>query len=461
MPIFSSKQKPADKAQSFTSTKPSQRSSASREKTKTFIQPQSHLEAPGGFFAKDTEDPSTFRGGIFSHDFSKIPVYAKGSAKPQAKLMINALGDAYKHDTVDRDQDRHLHLVMQEGFAGDARPLPHFERIQSAFGPVHDLSNIRAHTDLAAEQATRRLSAFAFTLGSEIAFRGKPDVHLAAHEAAHVVQQRSGIQFLAGVESKGAWERHADAVADRVVQGRSAVDLLAPFTASTRPERVHVQFQKTPKADNQSSRPKDLDLDELAKWPDQALDAWSTLNDSERILVTLAISVRYGSEFAKLFQSEARLQQHKQSVNYYYGPGITWITPKKLSSGGFRLAQRDSVHEWWVHPKGDIVTRRWDQTVPTPDWKSSDSASPVQETKPTAPIPEVSPTPPDRNPPSDEACMEIQRLSDAICENANRICRIANELGDDEAAQASCQRAQRSCKDAQERAGTCSSPLTP
>jgi hypothetical protein len=56
---------------------------------------------------------------------------------------------------------------------------------------------------------------------------GAPSVHTAAHEAAHVVQQRGGVQLKGGVGETGdAYERHADTVADAVVAGRSAEDLL-------------------------------------------------------------------------------------------------------------------------------------------------------------------------------------------------------------------------------------------
>jgi len=50
-----------------------------------------------------------------------------------------------------------------------------------------------------------------------------------AHEAAHVIQQRGGVQLKGGVGEAGdAYERQADEVADRVVQGESAEELLGP-----------------------------------------------------------------------------------------------------------------------------------------------------------------------------------------------------------------------------------------
>jgi hypothetical protein len=60
-----------------------------------------------------------------------------------------------------------------------------------------------------------------------MAFAGSPDIHTAAHEAAHVVQQRADLHLKDEVGEAGdAYERHADAVADQVVRGRSAEALL-------------------------------------------------------------------------------------------------------------------------------------------------------------------------------------------------------------------------------------------
>jgi hypothetical protein len=60
-----------------------------------------------------------------------------------------------------------------------------------------------------------------------VAFARSPDLHTAAHEAAHVVQQRGGVQLKGGVGEAGdSHERHADAVADLVVQGKSSESLL-------------------------------------------------------------------------------------------------------------------------------------------------------------------------------------------------------------------------------------------
>jgi Domain of unknown function (DUF4157) len=78
-------------------------------------------------------------------------------------------------------------------------------------------------------------SARAYATGDQVAFAAQPDLHTAAHEAAHVMQQRGGVQLKGGLGLEGdEHEAHADAVADRVVRGEPAADLLAryPFGGS-------------------------------------------------------------------------------------------------------------------------------------------------------------------------------------------------------------------------------------
>lgn len=85
----------------------------------------------------------------------------------------------------------------------------------------------------AAATASRAIGAIAYATGNHVAFAGAPDLHTAAHEAAHVVQQRGGVQLKGGVGEPGdAYEQHVDAVADEVVAGRSAENLLDRLTGS-------------------------------------------------------------------------------------------------------------------------------------------------------------------------------------------------------------------------------------
>ncbi len=112
------------------------------------------------------------------------------------------------------------------GVRGGGSALPHADSIQEAFGH-HDVSDVTAHAGGDAAEACQAMGATAFASGSDVAFGGTPDLHTAAHEAAHVVQQRAGVQLDGGVGRSGdRYERHADAVADAVARGESAEGLL-------------------------------------------------------------------------------------------------------------------------------------------------------------------------------------------------------------------------------------------
>jgi hypothetical protein len=113
--------------------------------------------------------------------------------------------------------------LAQEGLSGGSQPLPYLDQIQHAFGP-HDVSGVAAHVGGPAAAASEAIGARAYATGGEVAFREAPDLHTAAHEAAHVVQQRDGVSLKGEVGADGdAYEQHADRVADLVVAGKSAV----------------------------------------------------------------------------------------------------------------------------------------------------------------------------------------------------------------------------------------------
>ncbi len=119
-----------------------------------------------------------------------------------------------------------VHATANKGVSGSGGGIPHGDKIQAAFGS-HDVSGVQAHTDSAASAANEQMGSQAFAKGEHVAFKGSPDLHTAAHEAAHVVQQRQGVNLQGGVGKSGdSYERNADAVADAVVQGKSAEGLL-------------------------------------------------------------------------------------------------------------------------------------------------------------------------------------------------------------------------------------------
>lgn len=122
---------------------------------------------------------------------------------------------------------RSIGVTASQGVSGTGGKLPHFDRIQSSFGPSHDLSGVQAHVGGKAARAAADIGAEAYATGNAVAFASAPDLHTAAHEAAHVVQQRAGVSLTEGVGQSGdRYEQNADAVADAVVAGRAAAPLL-------------------------------------------------------------------------------------------------------------------------------------------------------------------------------------------------------------------------------------------
>jgi hypothetical protein len=118
------------------------------------------------------------------------------------------------------------------GVAGANEPLPHLEEIQAAFG-AHDIGHVRAAIGGDADHAAAAINARAYAVGDRVAFRSAPDLHLAAHEATHVVQQQAGIARSDGMDHPGdELEQQADAVADAVVAGRSVEGLLGALRSA-------------------------------------------------------------------------------------------------------------------------------------------------------------------------------------------------------------------------------------
>ena len=119
-----------------------------------------------------------------------------------------------------------VHASAQRGIATAASPLPHAEMVQRLFGR-HDVSGIKAHTCADAAASAGAMGAKAYATGDHVVLGGGADLHTVAHEAAHIVQQRGGVQLKGSVGEEGdAYERQADEVANLVVQGKSAEEVL-------------------------------------------------------------------------------------------------------------------------------------------------------------------------------------------------------------------------------------------
>jgi Domain of unknown function (DUF4157) len=127
------------------------------------------------------------------------------------------------------DETEDVHAAASRGIATPTTAMPYAERIQQSFGPGFDIAGIRAHVG---GDSAAAMGATAFAAGNHVVFDAAPDLHTAAHEAAHVFQQAHGVSLSGGVGQVGdAYERHADAVADRVVAGASAAALLGELAA--------------------------------------------------------------------------------------------------------------------------------------------------------------------------------------------------------------------------------------
>jgi hypothetical protein len=117
---------------------------------------------------------------------------------------------------------------------GSGSPLPKEIQTQATRTLQHNFDNVRIHTDAKADSLSRSIQARAFTIGSDIFFKGgvfspnsKPGRETLIHELTHVVQQ-------AGTHSSGrlklgpvgnAMEREADHMGKKAastVQGKSA-----------------------------------------------------------------------------------------------------------------------------------------------------------------------------------------------------------------------------------------------
>ncbi len=154
------------------------------------------------------------------------PAAAAEPPAPDASPVQHRLAAHDVARSEDADASADVSRAAARGVRGASERLPHHDAIQASFGR-HEVGGIQAFVGGAAAEATQAMGAEAYASGNAVAFGAAPDLHTAAHEAAHVVQQRGGVQLKGGVGEAGdPYEQHADAVADRVVAGQSAESLL-------------------------------------------------------------------------------------------------------------------------------------------------------------------------------------------------------------------------------------------
>ena len=121
-----------------------------------------------------------------------------------------------------------IHRRADAALSGSGSAFPHARRIQQSFGH-HGIQHFRAHLDTKAQALTKASRAKGMTKGTRSAFANpSPSLHTAAHEAAHAkVFELSHVRLPGNVGAVGdPHEQLADSIADRVVRGHSAADLL-------------------------------------------------------------------------------------------------------------------------------------------------------------------------------------------------------------------------------------------
>lgn len=121
--------------------------------------------------------------------------------------------------------------------------MPFAPEIQASFGPAFNIGGIDAQVGGQAGKDADAMNAKGFAAGNRVGFSGSPDLHTAAHEAAHVFQQRQGIQLTGNGVSDGPYERHADRVADAVVRGEDASPILSEMGSAQGTGRGGLQFK--------------------------------------------------------------------------------------------------------------------------------------------------------------------------------------------------------------------------
>ena len=147
-----------------------------------------------------------------------------GNSAMGNRAFLQFVGGLYR-----QRQHTNTHGIVAKGVQDPGKPMTHLSAIQQAFGH-HDVSSMREHTGPGAKTSLESLGAKGFSSNGHMAFAGIPDLYTQAHEAAHGVQQTGlgdGLQLKGGIGEAGdRYERHADTVAEKVVQGESAEALL-------------------------------------------------------------------------------------------------------------------------------------------------------------------------------------------------------------------------------------------
>src|SRR5215216_703430 len=278
--------------------------------------------------------------------------------------------------------------IVHEVLRAPGQPLDSATRgfMEPRFG--HDFSQVRVHTDAKAAQSARAVNALAYTVGHDMAFGAGQYVpqtsegrRLVAHELAHVMQQSTASNQL----------RPAD------------------FASSSVGSDV---LQRKPDKPTQAEARRKQQLEELARDPGEAHQAWKKLSPLEKFTVQESMRRRYGGPFAQQFLDEVKKGKPQiQTSTYEFGAGPK---PEQLRAGGFRRAGVESMGnvgweiELWVHPSGRRIRRDispWKFGTAEPEKKPE-----TEGKKPPIVEPPIE-KPPPPPPPPPPACTEDEAMA--------------------------------------------------
>jgi hypothetical protein len=133
-----------------------------------------------------------------------------------------------------------VHAAADAGIATPGGPLPHQAALEASF--EQDLSGVQAHVGGDAAASAEAMGADAYATGDHVVLPANPGLDVVAHEVAHVLQQRDGVQLHGGVGAAGdSYEQEADAAAAAAVAGTSAAAVMRNPYAGVRGGRGGVQ----------------------------------------------------------------------------------------------------------------------------------------------------------------------------------------------------------------------------
>jgi uncharacterized protein DUF4157 len=194
---------------------------------------------------------------VYSHEFEQLPEVARATARERAEtsgaqqappaaavLSLQRLaGNESVNALLEEEQPSPVREVVGSGGGSPLEPgVRGF--MEQRLG--HDFSDVRVHTGGKADESARSISAQAYTVGTDVVFRGgtyQPGTptgqRVIAHELAHVVQQKAGP--VAGSPAPGgirlsnpsdAFEQAAEETAKGVTAQASPMPASAPIEAS-------------------------------------------------------------------------------------------------------------------------------------------------------------------------------------------------------------------------------------